>query len=48
MEELKGQESSELSKLNQVYLEKKQIVRQMENQVSEHKMPTPVTDRALL
>ena len=34
MEELKGQESSELSKLNQIYIEKKQIVRQMENQVS--------------
>ena len=34
VEELKGQEGSELSKLNAIYMEKKLKVRQMEGQVS--------------
>lgn len=34
VEELKGQEGSELSRLNAIYMEKKQKVRQMEIQVS--------------
>ena len=34
VEELKGQEGNELNKLNQVYIEKKNTVRQLESQVS--------------
>ena len=34
VEELKGQEGNELNKLNQVYIEKKNTVRQLETQVS--------------
>ena len=36
VEELKGQEGTELQKRNAVYVEKKQIARQMEIQVSGH------------
>ena len=38
VEELKGQEGSELSKLNAIYMEKKLKVRHMEAQVSKHKI----------
>ena len=45
VEELKGQEGNELNKLNQVYIEKKNTVRQLETQVSIIRQPYISTER---
>ena len=45
VEELKGQEGNELNKLNQVYIEKKNTVRQLETQVSINKQTNISTER---